>query len=207
MIVPQGKKVVILKNSMSLQGLEEINLTLDEDIQLSLSSTFDKIIGSKGSELLGLVAGVTRDFGNVSVSGQFKQFSLQVWKGTEPIKFSFTCTLNMVTNALNDVIDPAKALMKLPLPTDVSESTEVTGFGLIPPGPSILSAFGKTQAKAGNLYSIKVGKMYLHPVIITKVEPIFARDVDSSGYPIWCTLKMDCTTIYTATTGAIDKLF
>jgi hypothetical protein len=202
--VPRGKRVKITQQAQEMPGLEGIDLILEEDLQLTLNSNFDSIIGSGANTGVVALGSFLRDVSGFGFSGQFKQFGFQQWKGTDPLSLSMTIGLYMKTNALKDVVRPAKELMKLPLPYEDEGSV-----GLVAPGPSILQAFGEDEENgtktAGKRIRIRVGFVNLRNVIVKQAEPIFSNECDSNGYPIWAKIKLDVTTIFTATAGLIDE--
>lgn len=201
--VPRGKRVKITQQAQEMPGLEGIDLILEEDLQLTLNSNFDSIIGSGANTGVVALGSFLRDTTGFGFSGQFKQFGFQQWKGTDPLALSMTIGLYMKTNALKDVIRPAKELMKLPLPYEEDGSV-----GLVAPGPSILQAFGDDEENgtktAGKKITIRVGFVRLPNVIVKQAEPIFSNECDSNGYPIWAKIKLDVNTIFTATASLID---
>lgn len=197
--IPAGKKVIFRENTNLVTP--GIDLLLEEDITLSLQSNFSPLIEGKQNTWLNAFGQLGRDIG-LGFSGQFKQMGFQVWETTDPVQMSLTVGLYMKQNAFNDVIQPAKALMRLPLPS------EGAGGVLVPPGPSILEALSEnseSRFSEGRVISVRIGNIvYLQRVIITKVEPTMSNEVDEEGHPIWIKLAIDIQTLYTATTKIID---
>lgn len=201
MIIPKGKKITILENGAEIlpQGIE---LTLDTPLTVKLQSNFDYLIGNSSvSKLLVTAGSALRDVAGIGGTGAFKEMGYRQWTGTEPLRFSFSTTLNMKHSARTDVFEPATALMKLCLP---EEARQGEGIGLIAPGPSILTAMGVRTDKARD-YSFRCGVFYAPQVLIEAVEPTFSSEIDEDGYPTWCTLQIDVTSLFTATTDSIDK--
>jgi len=199
--IPAGKKIRILKNGQPILS-EKINLTLDSEIQVSLSSSFTPLFGDQANSSLNAIGSVSKDLLGWGGSASFKESGFLIWSGTDPINFNFTTTLHMTYSGREEVFEPAKSLMKIPLPAS-QETSE--GFGLIAPGPSLLSLFKNTQAKT-DLYSIRIGMFYIDKVIITKVEPTFSPECDSEGYPTYISLSIDCSSLYIATQQMIENL-
>lgn len=198
--IPQGKRIRILKNGQEVLP-SNINLTLDSEIQLSLSSQFSPLFGESAITSLTMLGSVSKEVFGWGGSGSFKEMGYQVWQGTEPISFNFTTTLHMTYSGKKEVLDPAKELMKIPLPATQNLKE---GFGMIAPGPSILAFFDKTKSKT-DLYSIRIGMVYIDKVLIKKVEPTFSSECDSEGYPTFITLSVDCDSLYVATQQMIEN--
>lgn len=198
--IPKGKRIRILKNGQEILP-SSIKLTLDSEIQLSLSSQFQSLFGEPPNTALTVLGSISKEVFGWGGSGSFKEMGFQVWQGTEPISFNFTTTLHMTYSGKKEVLDPAKELMKIPLPRTQKLKE---GFGMIAPGPSILSMFKKTESKT-DLYSIRIGMVYIDKVIIKKVEPTFSTECDSEGYPTYITLTIDCDSLYVATQQMIDN--
>lgn len=199
--IPKGKQVSIKLNGSDV--LEQIGytdpMTLDTEVTFTLRSDFESLLGqgNASQRALTVISGVTQEMFGGGISGRFKEMGFQIWNGTEPIKFSFTTTFNMRANAKRDVFEPAIELMKIVLPVE-------TKTGLAAPGPSILDAFNNNWAKYPRRYSFRCGIFYLPKVIVEKVEPTWASEYDDQGYPIWCTLSIDVSSIYTATQTQIE---
>ena len=204
MIIPKGKKVTFHLNGGLLPGTEGVDLLLDEDLTLNLSSQFGELVGGGTSKAFSVVGSVSRDVFNLGFSGQVKQLGFQVWQKTEPLSVSLTIAFNMITNAYNDVFLPVKTLIKLPLPDDGSVGDN--GIGLIPPGPSILEAFGDNSNQRGKKLSCRIGSVRLPGIIVTQAQPTFSKETDQSGFPIYAKVVLDIRTIFTATTNLIDQM-
>jgi len=205
MVIPKGKLVVFKQNGALLKGTENVKILLDEDITLSLASQFGDAVGGGAPRAIGMLGALSRDITGFGFSGQFKQLGFQVWQKTEPLMTNFTVAFHMKTNAYDDVVAPTRALIKLPLPDDAQAGED--GFGLIPPGPSLMEAFsGETRENSGRLLSCRIGFIRLPGVIVTKAEPTFSKETDQNGWPIFSKVSLDVRTIYTATTNLIDQL-
>ncbi len=203
--IPKGKIVKIAKDGADIMP-QGVSLTLDSELSLSLKSDFSALMGNKANAFLSVISGAVRDTTGFGLSGQFKELGFKMWTGTDPVQFAFTVLLNMKHSAKTDVWDPAKILMKLPLPMEAqgtNNSGGTGGFGLLAPGPSILTAAG-FDTKFGAKYSFRCGAFYLSNVVVEKVEPSFSTEVDDAGYPTWCSLTIDVTSLFTATTRMID---
>jgi len=200
MTLPKGKVVIIQKNGTDIMPTGT-TLTLDTEVTLSLQSHFDSLLGSSSiNKMATLLSGVLKSTTGLQASGAFKQMGYQMWSGTDPLTFAFTTTLNMKTSGKTDVLDPAKVLMNLVLPIE----SDSGGFGLEAPGPTLIDAVG-LKAQYSKKYSFRCGIIYLPNIIVTRAEPTFSDDVDTEGYPIWCTLNMELSTVFVATTKLIDN--
>jgi hypothetical protein len=195
--IPAGKEVRIYRDQLPIV---ERPLILEEDISLNFQSSFSTLLGDQANKFLTLAGGVSKDFLNIGFTGQFKQFGYQIWEKTEPVSLSFSVGLYMETNAEFDVVDPSEELIKLALPEDAGLSNQ--GAGLIAPGPTLTEALGK---KTGRSLYLSAGYIFLRPIIVKKVEPLYSLETDQFGYPIWCILRIDIETVFTATTNMIDS--
>lgn len=205
MTIPKGKIISIRVNDSDIfsdAGIEIApQITIDTEITINLQSKFDSLLGSGANKVLGVFSGAMYSLTEKSFTGQFKEMGYRYWTGTEPVTFSFDTTLYMKTSARKDVFEPAKVLMKLPLPMLAKKGE---GFGLIAPGPSVLDALN-IDTKFGRMYSFRCGVFYLPAVVFEKAEPTWSSEVDEEGYPIWCKLQMEISSLYTANTNMIDK--
>lgn len=200
--IPRGKKVLFMQQGAPLKdanGNSITNILLEEPFTLNLSSTFTSLIGGGGSKGFSVVGAVLRDKAGLGFSGQFKQFGYQFWEKTEPLRVSITVGFYFRTSAYEDVVLPSQALMKIPLPETSSSGS------LTPPGPSILEALGKTEENSGKAISCRIGYVRLPSVIIESAEPTVSDECDSDGYPMWIKLRLDISTIFTATSQLIDQ--
>lgn len=209
MVISPGKIITIRKNGTKIPENFRYPLTLSTELTIQLKSTFEQLLSSdnKASQIFQLAGQTIRRFtgSNVSFTGQFKELGYKIWSGTAPVQFSFETMLTMKTSGKQDVLDPAKTLMSLCLPSE--GSFENGQIGLVAPGPSIFTAAEGKLGSTNNQekYSIAIGSFYLPNIIIESVEPTFSSDVDSDGYPIWCQLKFDVSSISTATTDLINN--
>lgn len=211
--VPAGKKIILREKVNGVYRNivpNDINLIIEEDITLSLSSTFDDVVGNTDSNLFNLLGNLSKGiFGdNASFSGQFKQLGMQLWKKSAPISFkvSLGFYLGMAGkyNAKYEVYDPTMALIKLPLPSEGGALGS-----LIPPGPSILTAFDiENQILEGSVISCQIARiLYLSNVIIESVQPTFSNETDVDGYPVWSKVELDIKSVMNATKQMIDQRF
>jgi len=195
---PMGSSVKIYRNK---EVITDVELLLEEDLVLNLSSTFAPLVSGEANKNFTAMSGFAQSKGfNVNFTGQFKQFGFQQWTSTAPLGFSFTIGLYMRTNAATDVMIPAYELMKLPLPTDLGNSNIKKGkIGLKAPGPSI----GGALIDSDNMF-ISVGPILINPIIVKKVEPTFGLYTDEMGNYTSCVLRIDVESVFTATTNMID---
>lgn len=201
MNIPSGKIVTIKSKSGNIFDSIEVSpiMTIDTEITINLQSQFESLIGNTTQKILSGASAAIYAWSGKSLGTQFKAMGYKYWTGTNPVEFSFSTTFHMKTSGKKDVLDPAKVLMRLALPT---EANTEEGFGLIAPGPSVLDALG-VETQFGEKYSFRCGSFYLPSVVFEKAEPTWSSEVDDEGYPIWCTVQVDLTSIYTATTQMI----
>lgn len=206
-VVPRGKRVYFNQGGAPIKNTEDAIFILEEPLTLSLNSTFTPLVGGGAPKAFTVLSGITRDVVNFSFSGQWKQLGYMVWERTDPLSTTFTLSLKMRTNALADVVMPAKALMKLPLPEETGGGG-VKGLGLVPPGPSVLDALNgggeEGSATGGRLITCRIGFVRLPGVVVKRVEPTVSEECDSEGNPVWIKLVVDISTIFTATSKLID---
>lgn len=206
--IPEGKRVRFQKDGKPLEGTENAKLILEEDITLTMSSSFNPITKGSSSPMFTMLSGLLRDAGKTTMagwaSGQFKQLGFQVWEGTAPFKTTITINLFMENDAYEDVVKPTLALAKLCLPE------AVTGGALVAPGPSILTAFdnGKETEKGsmGKVLTCYIGRYILRNVIVETAQPTFSKQVDQNGYPISAKIELSITTVFSGTTNMIDEI-
>lgn len=202
LIVPAGKRVTI----KSGENVVVSDLLLEDAITINLSSNFSQLIDNEPNALLTMIGGLSREVAGFGFSGQFKQAGLQIWTGTQPMNLSITVGLYTETDALTDVVQPAKALMRLPLPIEGRGS-----FGLTPPGPSILEALSEntpSEPAEGKFLSMRIGKLiHMTRMLVKTAEPTLSQEVDENGYPIWIKMKLDIVSIFTATGRMVDDYF
>ena len=200
-----GKKIKIRENSQDIfekAGLTGVEMFLESEITISLSSTFEELLSFGLQKNIMAFTGVLRSLTGYSISSQFKEMGYRMWTKTEPIKFSATVSFHMTYSGEEEVLKPMQVLMKLPLP---SAAEKGEGFGLIPPGPSILTAMGEgNSAKFERSYSLRCGPYYFKSIVIEKAEPTFSAETDDRGFPIWGQIQLDVCSLYTATTQDID---
>jgi hypothetical protein len=205
--IPKGKKVIFKENGDTITTAD---LILEEDVTFTLNSSFESLVGGGATKFLTVIGGLLKDFTGYGFSGQFKELGFQIWTRTDPIGVSFQVSLYMKTNAFTDVVVPAKALMKLPLPYDTSQDAggDGQGFGLIAPGPTLTAVFTQGQdASIGKKISVDIGTVRLPLVVVKKVEPTVSKETDQNGHPIWIKLRIDVDSLFTATANMIDNQF
>lgn len=155
--MPNNKKVTISGGDV---GNEGIMLFMDDDVSIKCSSKFGPLWEAQPNNLANLLSS---SFG--LPSGQFALQGAQIWQSTDPLTLSFNGTRYMDNNSYHDVVEPAKILTGLCLPS-LSGSKDTVAFKmeqfvgktvglklatLIPPGPNIqtlLNAFSD-QSYAG----------------------------------------------------------
>ena len=223
-IVPKGKILTILKGGKTPIP-KGANCILEEDITLSLSSTFAPLLSGGMPNIAKLLAGVIGGVFDKDIPVGFKQFGYQIWQNTDPLSFSASIGFYMDTNAKIDVYDPMMELIALPLPTEIGNKG-----GLKAPGPTVFSLItqkglqstsadkektldiGETKNKwdvsKGDRLSLQIGKLiYLHNIIVKKAEPTVSIETDELGYPMWGKIMLDISTVEIATTNMIKRRF
>lgn len=183
------------------------DLILESDISLGISNDYQPLlsggVGGAFSAVAGSLAG--------GVAG-FKQQGFQVWRGTNPIELKLSVSLHMITSGRLDVIKPAENIMAYSVPT-----LDENGWGLIPPGASIISILGEdAQGFLSDFDFISKGKGYigvyigshisLPKCVIKNAIPTYSLQEDSEGYAISCKLDIDISTLDVANDKMIRQL-
>lgn len=190
--IPVGKIVTfgheLVKNYTS-------HYILEEDPRLNLSSKYQQPVSGETTAALSVLKdtidvvskGATSKFAFV-----YKQFGFQIWTGSDPITMSLSIGLFMEDDSYEEVIKPARDLMKVPLPFVINDQG---GLGM--PGPNIVEGM-ISSLNGGGLggYTVKIGNwLTLNDCVITKVEPTFSKEIDATGNPIWCRLQVDISSL------------
>ena len=205
--IPKGKEVVFQQGGGPISGTENSRAILNEDLTLNFSSSFSSLTESSAPKAFKALAGVLRDTGANKVAGfiggEFKQLGFQVWTGTEPLSTTLSLKFSMDKDAKKDVMEPALAITKLALPSTGDKGA------LIGPGPSVLSTFeeGKVGsfAEGKNLHCY-IGNLKISNIIVTRAVPTFSKHTDQYGYPIWATLELSFTTVFSATVEMLNNM-
>lgn len=204
MILSKGSKVVISHLPGETDQSKTITAALEEDLVLSISSSFSQLIDDNENKTLTVLGGALKTLsgGALGMSGQIKQAGFQIWNKTEPISISLNLGFYRKTNADSDISSQVRALLKLPLPG------EKAGGILVPPGPSVIEALGiEPQAKGVDSYvNLNIGGLSIPKCIMVQADPTYSKYQDSSGYPIY--VKVACTfkTMYSGTKMMIDTV-
>ena len=228
MVIPKGKTLILMKGNTEIPA--NVPCVLEEDITLSLSSTFAPLISGGMPNIAKLLAGVIGGIFDKNIPVGFKQFGYQIWQNTDPVSFSATVAFYMSYNARVEVYNPTIELMKLPLPTEIGKRG-----GLKAPGPTIFSLIKKEglarkeskpgseeseekfdedaegtrtlwDIESGDQLSLSIGKiLYLPNVIVKKAEPTFSTETDEFDYPIWSKVRLDISSVEIATTDMIGR--
>jgi hypothetical protein len=198
---PTGSKVTIGKTAYGY---------LSEDLQINLSSSFDKLINWTPPGWLVAGVEVVNSWSGAKIPAGVQQFGYEIWTSTEPVSFSFelafyqgmTVEGNIWTQAT--IATNIKALLKLPLP--VLDGSKI---GLFPPGPSIVALMkdSSTDNHASGSLSIKFGNgISFARSVITSVKPTVSRYA-AGGMPIYVKLAFDAQGIVTASDATIEEWF
>jgi hypothetical protein len=217
--IPKGKKVEFTYGGATpIPGTENIDLILEEDLTLSMSSSFSPVKDSNSSSFLSILSKeigkfLGEDIGALS-SGQLKQFGFQTWTGTEPLSTTLTISLYMKDDAYKDVVVPAMSLAKICLPEEGSKIGELLG-----PGPSLSEALkddinlDQMVGLSDSDYSIVgkpiycyIGNFVLKNTVITSAQPTFSKTTDQYGYPISARIEVSVITLFVATKQMLDGL-
>ena len=208
-VVPRGRELRLSLGGTRIPDVSgrRIKMILEDEITITLSSKFQPLVGSSEKTVLNMISSLTSEFFDLTVPSEFKEMGFQIWGGTDPLSFSPTISFYMDTSAKEDVYEPTLQLMRLPLPDD-RELIKGTGFtGLIPPGPSISTIFG-VEGKNGKNISLEIDKVLrINRVIVKKAEPTFSSEVDEDGYPIYSKVRLDISSLYTATVQMIQTKY
>lgn len=209
MVIPAGKKIKINRTSYqddqykskgSVVG--DVPMILEEDITFSLSSEFSPVWGGKTEGIGSIASNLAKGIFGSTVSTQFKQMGIQIWRSTDPLSFGPTVGFYADKNNFNpriQVYEPIMELCKIPLPSEGSGGT------LVPPGPTLIDFLGDVS-KNPDMFSLSIGKiLYLPQIIIKKAEPTFSTETDAEGYPIWGKVQLDIQTINIATRQMLEK--
>ena len=205
--IPKGKEVVFQQGGGPISGTENSRAILNEDLTLNFSSSFSSLAESSAPKAFKALAGVLKDTGANKVAGfiggEFKQLGFQVWTGTEPLSTTLSLKFSMDKDAKKDVMEPALAITKLVLPSTGDKGA------LIGPGPSVLSTFEEGKigsfAEGKNLHCY-IGNFKISNIIVTRAVPTFSKHTDQYGYPIWATLEISFTTVFSATVEMLNDM-
>ena len=203
--IPQGKVVSFQSNGGPVEGTENARMILNEDLTLNFSSSYSKLSNASSPTVFKALGGVLSSLGSKKVAGmvggEYKQMGFQTWTGTEPLSTSISVRFAMKHDAKSEVVEPMLALTKLCLPY------ETDGGALVGPGPSVLSAFeGSAQmGKQQNLHCY-IGNMRISNIVLTRAIPTFSRNTDQFGYPIWGTIEISFTTIFSASVQMLNSI-
>jgi hypothetical protein len=222
LVIPPGKQLYLRRRQ---QGEDDIlvpntmPLILEEPITITLSSDFGSLFGDVGNGTVDAIGGLFRGLG-FGFSSQFKQFSIQTWKGTEPLSFKCTCSFHIGQRSRSgvqqwgqrtSVYQPINELLKIPLPFERELGN------LVPPGPSLLDVAEDTEegiisnsGVASNFfrYSLQIGKLYYLPSVVVKVaQPTYSEETDEFGNPLSAKIELDFITTVSATQQLIDSRY
>ena len=215
--IPQGKLVRFKQSGQLVEGTENAKFLLEEDVTLTMSSSFSPLVKSESPAFLSMLSQQWKssrgdDFGAGLLSGQWKQFGFQTWTSTQPLTATITLTVSMDSDARKDVYLPVMALAKLCLPSDGGSGN------LVGPGPAILESMTEEDANqpttddegnkltAGRQLHCYLGSYVLRNIIVTTAQPTFSKNIDNFGYPISASIQLTISTIFSATTQMVDNL-
>jgi len=212
--IPRGKTFKLIVNGediMKRPGIASgLSLTIDEDISLNLSSSFEPLWGGSGNKLVNIIGGVSQELFGRGFSSQFKQFGFQMWKSSDPVSFSPTFTFYLGKagewNALTEVVNPIFEIANLCLPD------EGPGGVLVAPGPTIISLLKgdkeEEEATVGRRVRAEIGGLVnFKAVVVKRAEPTFSKEVDSAGNPVSGKIQLELSTLFNATTNMFTQRF
>lgn len=215
-VIPKGKIVRFKQEGELIEGTENAVFLLEEDVTLTMSSSFSSVVKASSPALMSIASQeFNKRFGSSGagfISGQFKQFGFQTWTSTRPLSTTVTLKISMKTDAYNDVVVPTLALAKLCLPSETDSG------GLIGPGPSLsdsikdekdtngeISSSGEILT-AGRQLHCYIGSYLLKNILVESAQPTFSKYTDTRGYPISASIQVHITSLFSATTKAIDEM-
>lgn len=210
MYIPRGKEILISTSGTAINDNNSENvmadpniasglkLTLDEDINLQLSTNYEQVYSGQGNLLVDTIGSLSRRYAGIGFSSQFKQFGLQVFKSVQPVAFtinlSFWMGMAEAFSGRTEVVNPMRKLINLSLPREVGD----TG-NLELPGPTLIDLI--SEGDSTRTLSIRIGNIIrFDKVLIRSVQPTFGKDVDSQGYPTTGKISMEINTLFNATT-------
>lgn len=216
-LVPKGKRVRFKQEGKLIAGTEDAIFLLEEDVTLTMSSSFSSVVKSGSPAFLSIASQeFNKRFGSrgaAFLSGQFKQFGFQTWTSTQPLSTSITLKVAMKTDAYKDVVVPTLALAKLCLPSESDSG------GLIGPGPALSDSIKDEKDSNGELIDSEgetltvgrqlhcyIGSYYLKNILLKSAQPTFSKYTDTNGYPISASIQVQIETLFSATTKAIDEM-
>lgn len=204
---------IILSEKESIKGV------LAEAVTINLSSSFKPVVSDSDNgavqTAIDMTGTVLRSItgANAGFSSKFKQWTTQVWGGTEPAGFNINlCFPRVPINAVDtdivsakNVIDVVKRFCAIPLPAEGPLGN------LTPPGPSVIEGITGNDLQSGKgvdasgLVTVKIGNMTFQRLIMLNAEPTFSQYCDDSGYPIDCRIAFNFKTMWAATKQLVTK--
>ena len=207
--IPKGKTLSIMQGKTAITN---VPLILEEEVTLSLSSSFKPIFGGGNTKVDIAGATVADIFGKgYGFSSRFKEFGYQFWENTDPLSFNATITFHMGILGLYrgriEVYEPAIALSQLPLPRTGQTAGNGTLENLIAPGPPPTSLLNIDGYKGKyQKISLQIGNvLYVNDIIVKRAEPTFSTESDDEGYPIWSKVNLDIQSVETATVEMLSN--
>ena len=87
-LIPKGKTLLLNVGSDPIPS-NGVELVLEEEITISLSSTFAPLASLPATNFITVAGETLRDLtgGKINFSGQWKQLGFQIWQGTAPVSF------------------------------------------------------------------------------------------------------------------------
>jgi hypothetical protein len=207
--VPSGKKVRFLG-----LGIDDQEFLLEEDVNIKISSNFGPLIDASVSETMTVGASVLQALTKYKAPVSSKYLGFEIWKGSEPLGFSFTVQMHMLEDAWKDVVYPSQLLLSMPLPsmandTQLGPATIGVGStfgGLTAPGPDIVSFL---EGSNKGMIGIQLGPCRFDKCIVVgcdvtySTETTFVDITHPHSYPIWAKVRVDAKTIFTGNTSMI----
>lgn len=154
---------------------------LTNPIQLTTSTEWADIVESRDSGVVGKVTQAA-----TSRSTTVKQFTEQVWRGSEIPKFSLSISRVAIRDTSGEVLDPSKKLLKWNMPPESSNP-------LKPPVPSL---------KRNKLITLVVGSwLRIDKLLPVSTDINYSKEQDKNNKaPIRydATIQLQCSRVITA---------
>lgn len=147
-----------------------------------------KLAGGRLAALTGFAQGLGQTaLTATGYSDQNVGLSKLVWISSSPLSFALPIQLNAMYNAANEVVQPAKQLLGLTLPTEY-------GGGLLrAPGPNILAS---KNSKLNSQYNINLSignKIKFTNIVVTNVQAQIDTITTSKGD--WISIQLHVTVV------------
>lgn len=172
---------------------EEFSFSVESDWESPFagnSSTFQQVLGAIGA------------------SARTSALSSQVWSGSSPVTLSLPMDFVAKSDAVSEVVNPVKLLMKMALPGETSLGGVLV---LDPPGPAFIdsvTAFrGVIDSSRGDDITVSIGSfLRLSKVIVRGVSCNWSGRMSVDGYPMQCRADVELRTFTAITKDQIESM-